>query len=286
MFEKEQIVCKQFSEVDDLEQNQIFSVNLTTRNGIKLEDNARIQFKCNIIGNPPNALFHRHDGDDDDDGTDDVAAENDWIQRYTLYHEGPIPMKEKYMSFNETIVNVLESVENDNNNNNVLINTLNLLLSLSNDGDDNNNEKKASIPKKQESISSFRGSKLLRRLRSKRWSSSSPTSSPSSSSTSTSKSNVDVVKKKKTIKKNIIVDNNNINNIDANDEQIRHDVLNEFNTFCTEMQSITDKYGIDGGDKKDWVRKYMRMRKDAMERNGLEKQFVLHSVYSVGKHLV
>ena len=77
-----------------------------------------------------------------------------------------------------------------------------------------------------------------------------------------------------------------INNIDANDEQIRHDVLNEFNTFCTEMQSITDKYGIDGGDKKDWVRKYMRMRKDAMERNGLEKQFVLHSVYSVGKHLV
>ena len=178
MFEKEQIVCKQFSEVDDLEQNQIFSVNLTTRNGIKLEDNARIQFKCNIIGNPPNALFHRHD----DNGTDDVAAENDWIQRYTLYHEGPIPMKEKYMSFNETIVNVLESVENDNNNNNnVLINTLNLLLSLSNDGDDDNNEKKASIPKKQESISSFRGSKLLRRLRSKRWSSSSPTSSPSSS---------------------------------------------------------------------------------------------------------
>ena len=282
MFEKEQIVCKQFSEVDNLEQNQIFSVNLTTRNGIKLEDNARIQFKCNIIGNPPNALFHKHD----DDGTDDVAAENDWIQRYTLYHEGPIPMKEKYMSFNETIVNVLESVENDNNNNNVLINTLNLLLSLSNDGDDIDNEKKASIPKKQESISSFRGSKLLRRLRSKRWSSSSPTSSPSSSSTSTSKSNVDVVKKKKTIKKNIIVDNNNINNIDANDEQIRHDVLNEFNTFCTEMQSITDKYGIDGGDKKDWVRKYMRMRKDAMERNGLEKQFVLHSVYSVGKHLV
>lgn len=286
MFEKEQIVCKQFSEVDDLEQNQIFSVNLTTRNGIKLEDNARIQFKCNIIGNPPNALFHRHD----DDGTDDVAAKNDWIQRYTLYHEGPIPMKEKYMSFNETIVNVLESVENDNNNNNVLINTLNLLLSLSNDGDDNNNEinkqKKASIPKKQENESSFRGSKLLRRLRSRRWSSSSPTSSPSSSSTSTSKSDVDVAKKKKTIKKNIIVDNNNINNIDANDEQIRHDVLNEFNTFCTEMQSITDKYGIDGGDKKDWVRKYMRMRKDAMERNGLEKQFVLHSVYSVGKHLV
>ena len=92
-YEKEQIVCKQFSEVDDLEQNQIFSVNLTTRNGIKLEDNARIQFKCNIIGNPPNALFHRHD----DNGADDVAAENDWIQRYTLYHEGPIPMKEKYM---------------------------------------------------------------------------------------------------------------------------------------------------------------------------------------------
>ena len=77
-----------------------------------------------------------------------------------------------------------------------------------------------------------------------------------------------------------------MNNIDANDEQIRHDVLNEFNTFCTEMQSITDKYGIDSVDKKDWVRKYMRMRKDAMERNGLEKQFVLHSVYSVGKHLV
>eukprot|EP00943_MAST-04B_sp_MAST-4B-sp1_P008310 g8310.t1 len=278
MFEKDKVVCQHFGSFNN---DQVYTRPLFSLDGTAMEG-SEIHFKCNVVGNPPDELFEAYQQEETaNDG------QNAWINKYTLYHEGPIPLKKNYTSFNETISNVIASVQNESSNS-MLIDSLNLLRSEPvKDSHRKRNEvapdtitSKSRVAKPTKKAT-FQGSKLLHRLR-KRRSLPSATGSKIESDTRNKKSRKPGSKVKKT---------------DAIDEDTVHNVLLEFNTFCSDLKVITDKYGIDTGvsiglmhgksnRSQELVTKYMRMRRDTKAKTHLEKQFVLHSVYSIGDHLV
>jgi hypothetical protein len=277
MFKKDEVVCQHFGNFNN---DQVYTKPLFRLDGTPMEG-SEIHFKCHVVGNPPDELFEAYQQEETAND-----ATNAWISKYTLYHEGPIPLKKNYTAFNETISNVVASVQNDSNNS-MLIDSLNLLRSepvlgkhrKANDIEPNTIVSKSNVVKSKKKAT-FQGSKLLHRLRNRR---------SLSSTSSSNKTESGVRNKNKKL-------SNKVKMTEATDEDTVRNALLEFNTFCTDLKSITNKYDLDTGvgtglvygesSCNQLVAKYMRMRKDTKAKTHLEKQFLLHSVYSVGKHLV